>query len=203
MKGQTVLAEKDDLGCGNAMYCFGWKPLDDKEIKAHTKYTKGLDQAERFVKGKSVLPEGLLAIAVAPLGDTDIFPDLSTVHFYCDNMQAYHLAADYMAATDTHPLRPQLTMNSSACGGNVFSYLEKTFNMLPSCSGSYNAGKTERGEINVMIPAEHIEAVLQRLLERKDKYGSSALTRPGDGFPGADVCKNCPLIVFKKGNEKE
>ena len=24
---------------------------------------------------------------------------------------------DYMAALDVHPLRPQMTMNSSACGG--------------------------------------------------------------------------------------
>jgi hypothetical protein len=28
--------------------------------------------------------------------------------------------------------------------------------------------------------------------------GSGAITRPGDQFPGAAVCKNCPLIIFKK-----
>lgn len=72
--------------------------------------------------------------------------------------------------------------------------------MLPACSGSYNAGKTERGEISVMIPGSKIEAVCQRLLERIEPLGSSAITRPGDGFPGADICKNCPLIVFKKEN---
>ncbi|CAG36051.1 DUF169 domain-containing protein [Desulfotalea psychrophila] len=198
MKGQTVFAEKKDLSCGNAQYSFGWKDLDNKEITGHTKYAKDREQAERFIKSKSVLPKGLLAIAVAPLAAADKLQGLDTVHFYCDNMQAYHLAIDYMAATDTHPLRPQLTMNSSACGGNVYSYNKQQFNTLPSCSGSYNAGKTERGETNVIIPGRQIGAVVDRLLERKAKLGSSAITRPGDGFPGADICKNCPLIIFKK-----
>ena len=69
--------------------------------------------------------------------------------------------------------------------------------MLPSCSGSYNAGKTERGEINVIIPGKRFGAVFNRLQERI-LGSSSSITRPGDGFPGADVCKNCPLIIFKK-----
>jgi len=112
-------------------------------------------------------------------------------------MQAYHLGVDYMAALDVHPLRPQMTMNSSACGGSVYTYQEKTFNQLPACSGSYNAGKTERGETNVMIPGEHIAAVVQRLIARKQLAGAASVTRPGDPFPGADVCKNCPLIEFK------
>jgi uncharacterized protein (DUF169 family) len=112
-------------------------------------------------------------------------------------MQAYHLAVDYMAATDTHPLRPSITMNSSACGGNVFSFLEQEFNMLPACSGSYNAGKTERGEINVVIPGKKFKATFDRLTHRI-REASSSITRPGDGFPGADICKNCPLIIFRK-----
>ncbi len=200
MKGQTVLAKEEALGCANAIYVFGWSSLTDKEIKSHEKYTRDLDQAERFVKSKPRLPEGKLkAVVVAPLHKTYFAPD--TVHFYCDNMQAYHLAVDYMAAMDIHPLRSNITMNSSACAGNVYTYLEKSANMLPACSGSYNAGKTERGEINFIIPGEHIEATVQRLLDRKAKYGSEAITRPGDSFPGADVCKNCPLIIFKKGQK--
>ncbi len=196
MKGQTVYATKEGLGCSNAHYSFGWKGLDEGEVKSHAKYCKDLEQSKRFVESKLQLPEGLIGIAVGPLADSIFTPD--TVHFYCDNMQAYHLAVDYMAATDTHPLRPNITMNSSACGGNVWSYMEKQFNMLPACSGSYNAGKTERGEINVVIPGTQIESVVDRLLERKSKLGSSSITKPGDGFPGADICKNCPLIVFKK-----
>ena len=39
------------------------------------------------------------------------------------------------------------------------------------------------------------------LLERKRNLGSGAITRPGDNFPGADICKNCPLIIFKKERE--
>jgi uncharacterized protein (DUF169 family) len=198
MKGQIVYGEKKDVGCSNAQYGFGWKELDEGEIKGHAKYTKNLEQAERFVKTKARLPQGLIGIAVAPLAKADVFGGPDTVHFYCDNMQAYHLAVDYMAATDTHPLHSTITMNSSACGGNVYTFMAQEFNMLPACSGSYNAGKTERGEINVIIPGSKIEAVCLRLKERIDQSGSGAITRPGDGFPGADICKNCPLIVFKK-----
>ncbi|KJU84669.1 protein containing DUF169 [Candidatus Magnetobacterium bavaricum] len=202
MKGQTILGTKATLGCANAQYVFGWKPLDDAEIKSHLKYTIGMEQAERFLRTKPRLPEGQLkAFVVSPLADSYFAPDV--VHFYCDNMQAYHLVVDYMAAMDVHPLRPSLTMNSSACGGSVFSYNEGTLNMLTACSGSYNSGKTERGEINVMIPGGHIKQTTQRLLDRKKLHGSSSITRPGDLFPGADVCKNCPLIICVKSKDSK
>ncbi len=198
MKKQTVLADKDLLGCSNAQVSFGWREIDEKEVKTQLKYCRDLAQAERFLRSKPRLPLGFVkAVAVGPLGDAVMPPDV--VHFYCDNLQSYHLAIDYMAATDTHPLRPMVTMSSSACGGTVFSYLEKTFNLCPSCSGSYNAGKTERGEVNAFIPGFQIEAVVERLLERLAATGGASITRPGDPFPGADICKNCPLIVFKNG----
>jgi len=114
------------------------------------------------------------------------------------NLQAYHLAVDWMAVSGIHPMRANITINSSACGGNVYVHTSKLANMLPACSGSYNAGKTERGEINFILPGEHLQAVAARILQRKEKYGSSSITRPGDGFPGADICKNCPLILFRK-----
>lgn len=197
MKGQTVLCTKETLGCSNAAYVLGWKPYDEPEVKSHLKYAKDMDQAARFVKTKPRLPEGTLkGVAMSPLGDSYFAPDVA--HFYCDNMQAYHLSVDYMAAMDVHPLRSSATMNSAACGGCVHTYLEKSANIIPACSGSYNAGKTERGEINVMIPGEHIEATVQRLLDRIKNLGSSSVTRPGDLFPGADICKNCPLIVYVK-----
>ncbi len=198
MKGQIVLGDKSVLVCGNARYAMGWKDLDESEIKGHLKYTVDAEQAERFVKTKCRLDRELLAVAVAPLGSIDSLYNPDTVHFYCDNMQAYHLAVDYMAATNTHPLRPIVTMNSSACGGNISSYMMQEFNMLPACSGSYNAGKTERGEINVIIPGKKFAAVVDRLVYRVE-HGSSSITKPGDGFPGQDICKNCPLILFKKG----
>jgi len=197
MKGQTVFGTKEKLVCSNAIYNFGWKPLDDTEVKSHLKYTRDMDQALRFVKSKLRLPEGTLkAFVVSPLAETYFIPD--TVHFYCDSMQAYHLLVDYMAAMDVHPLRLNQMVSSAACGGNIFSYLEKSANMVTPCSGSYNAGKTERGEINVIIPGDHIEAVVKRLMERIRDSGSASLTRPGDHFPGADICKNCTVIVFRK-----
>ena len=202
MKGQTVLAGKELLGCTNAQVTFGWREIDAGEIKTQLKYCTDLAQAERFMRSKPTLPMGSIkAVAVGPLGDAVMQPDV--VHFYCDNMQSYLLAVDYMAATDTHPLRPLVSMSSSACGGGVFAYLEKTFNLCPACSGSYNAGKTERGEVNAFIPGIHIEAVVQRLLDRLAATGGASISRPGDPFPGSDICKNCPLIVFKSGGDTE
>lgn len=198
MTGQTLLVRKEKLGCPNGLYSFGWKGFDQAEVLSHKKYAKDLEQAERFVKSKPRLPEGTLkAIAVSPLADTYFPPD--TVHFYCDNMQAYHLAVDYMAAMDVHPLRTNITMNSSACTGNVYTYLEKTANICTACSGSYNSGKTERGELNFFVPGEQLEPLVQRLITRINEHGTGAITRTGENFPGAAICKNCNMIVYKRG----
>jgi uncharacterized protein (DUF169 family) len=199
MQGRTVVASKEQLDCTNAWISFGWKDIDDKEIKSQSKYCVDLAQAERFLRSKPRLPlNAVRAVAVGPLSGCVLPPHV--IHFYCDNLQSYHLAVDYMAATDTHPLRPLVSMSSSACGGAVFCRQEQTFNLCPACSGSYNAGKTERGEVNAFIPFPHLEATVNRLLQRISTYGTSSITRPGDSFPGGDICKNCPLIVFKKAD---
>lgn len=202
MEGITVLMGPDKLGCTNAQFVFGWKGLDEGEVKSHAKYCTDTDQAKRVVEGKPRLPEGkLLAVAVGPLAMAVGTPDV--VHFYCDNMQAYHILGDWMATQDVHPFRPSLCVNSAACGGNVFAFNEKQANLFLACSGSYNSGKTERGEINVAIPGEHMESLAQRLQKRIDEKGGAAITRLGEPFPGADICKNCPLIVFKKAGEAD
>ena len=198
MEGLSVLVGREQLGCANAKFVFGWKEIDAAEIKGHLKYVRDLEQAERFVRSKPRLTGELLAVAVSPLADTVYAPDV--VHFYCDNMQAYHLVVDWMSALDHHPLRPNMTMNSAACGGNVQCFNTGEANVFLACSGSYNAGKTERGEINVAIPGADIGKVVARLAERKAATGGASVTRSGEPFPGADICKNCPLIVFKKGN---
>lgn len=200
MKGISILGTRASLGCTNGAFVFGWRPLDDKEVDSHLKYVKDRDQAKRFLASKSRLPEDeLKAFVVSPLGDTYFDPD--TIHFYCDNLQAYHLGVDYMAALDVHPIRSAMTMNSATCGGNVFAFQEKSANLITACSGSYNAGKTERGELNVIIPGEHIGPLVDRLMSRVEEYGSASITRVGDPFPGADVCKNCPLINFIQPKE--
>ncbi len=196
MEGIPVLMGKEQLGCGNAKCVFGWKDIDEAEIKGHLKYVRDMEQAERFVRTKPRLQKELLAVLVSPLADAPFAPDV--VHFYCDNMQAYHLVVDWMAARDIHPLRPNMTMNSAACGGNVHAFNTNEANVFLACSGSYNAGKTERGEINVAIPGPDMPLVLERLLARKQATGGASVTRLGHPFPGADICKNCPLIVFKK-----
>jgi len=197
MKGQTVLGTKEKLGCSNASFVFGWKPFDDAEVKTHLRLVKNWEQAVKFVKTKPRLPEGALkAFVVSPLAGSYFQPD--TVHFYCDNMQAYHILVDYMAAMDIHPLHSNLTVNSAACGSNVFSHLEKSANLITACGGTYHSGKMERGEINVTIPGEHMQATVRRLTDRIRNLGSASLAKPGDHFPGADVCKNCPMIIFRK-----
>ena len=201
MQNKTVLGTSDKLACTNAQISFGWREVDDNEIRTQLKYTVDKDQAERFFATKPTLPaNSLKAIGVGPLGKCVMEP--SVVHFYCDSIQAYHLAIDYMASTNTHPLKTQLLMSSAACGGSVWSYQEQSFNFTTPCSGSYNAGKTERGESYVFIPGAKIAGVVERLLTRIQKAGSSSITRPGDPFPGADVCKNCPLITFKKSDSE-
>lgn len=199
MQNKTVLGEPRDLDCLGARLSFGWKDIDEKQIGSLSgSYCDDDAQTERFLRAKPRLPmPGPKAVAVGPLGKAHIAPHV--VHFVCDIMQAYHLSVDYMAATDTPTLRPLLTGTSAACGGSAFSSLEKTFNMCPACSGNFTAGKLERGEINIFIPAEHLEALVDRLLRRVAKTGGSSIVHAGDPFPGADICKNCPQIAFKTG----
>lgn len=200
MQGKIIFGTNEKLGCTNAKISFGWRDVDEEEIKTQTKYTIDYAQAERFFLTKPTFKrDEIKAVAVGPLGKNKVPP--SVVHFYCDTIQAYHLAIDYMAATDTHPLQTQIMMSSSACGGSVWTYQEQKFNFTTPCSGSYNAGKTERTESYVFIPGSKIGAVVERLLTRIEKLGSSSVTRPGDYFPGGDICKNCPLIVFKKPSD--
>jgi uncharacterized protein (DUF169 family) len=198
MEGLTVLVKKDRLGCANAKYVFGWKGLDEDEVKGQLKYVRSEEQAKAFILSKPRLPEDTLqGVLISPLADAPVQPDV--VHFYCDNMQAYHLAVDWMCALDVHPLKASMTMNSAACGGNVQAYNSKALNIFLACSGSYNSGKTERGEINVSIPGDQLPLVVERLMERKKATGGASITRTGEPFPGADICKNCPYIGFKKG----
>ena len=57
--------------------------------------------------------------------------------------------------------------------------------------------------VNVYVPAGHLEPTVGRLLDRIGKCGGGSITKPGDPFPGGDICKNCPLIIFKKGDSGE
>lgn len=199
--GEVIFAEKRDLGCSNARYLFGWKDFDESEIKSHRKYTKDLEQAERFVKTKPRLPEGLIALATAPLHKASFEPDL--VHIICDVLQSYHLYNDYASAIDMHPIQPNLMMNSAVCGGAVWTYNNNRINIVPMCSGSYTAGKTEQGEINVFIPWEHFELMLRRLLERTARDGGASFPRTGETYPGFDICKLCNFLIFKEPTNPE
>lgn len=197
MKGQTVVGNRKTLGCSNGKTSFGWSKIEEEELDFFTQKYGCREFAKKLLLSKPRMPRNTLkGLAVGPLGKAILPPDV--VHFYCDNVQSHYLAVDYMIATKTHPLRPMVCENGSACGGAVFCFQEQTFNVTPSCPGSYSSGKTERGEVNVFIPGSRIEATVLQLMIRNNERGDEA-----DEFPGADICKNCPLIQFKRDGDDD
>ncbi|MGQ9824993.1 MAG: DUF169 domain-containing protein [Desulfotomaculales bacterium] len=198
-RGDVLLGEKKTLGCGNARYLFGWKDYDEDEVKSHLKYTKDREQAEEFVRKKPRLPEGLVYYATAPLHKAKFEPDL--IHIICTVLQAYHLITDYAAAIGEQPVESAVYMNSAVCGGSVWTYLHQKINIVPMCSSSYTAGKTEQGEINVYLPWGKFELTVKRLLERTYQQGGASLPRTGETYPGFNVCKLCNFLAFVKPKE--
>lgn len=195
-RGDILLLTMDKLGCSNAKYVFGWKEYDESEVSSHLKYTKDKAQAERFVKTKKRLKPDLLAIATAPLHRTPYEPDV--VHGMSDVLQAYHLGNDWMTALDIHPFEMTMTMNSSACHGVASVYLTGKPNITPMCSGSYTAGKTEQGEINWIWPGKDLEPTVRWMLERTARDKGVSFPRTGETYPGFNMCKLCPFLVWMK-----
>jgi uncharacterized protein (DUF169 family) len=195
-RGDILLGTENTLGCSNAKYVFGWKELDDGEIKSHLKYTKSKEQAEKFLKTKKRLPPGLLGFATAPLHRAPFLPDL--IHGMCDPLQSYHLANDWCAAYDTHPFEMTMTMNSSICHGCVQCHMKHKPNVTQMCSSSKTAGKTEQGEVNWIWPYDQLEPTFRWTLERTIRDGGVSFPRTGETYPGFDVCKLCSFLVFKK-----
>jgi len=194
-RGDTVLVTPEKTGCTNAKYVFNWKGLDESEIKSHLKYTKDRAQAERFIQTKKRMPEGLLAYATAALHNAIFEPDV--IHGLSDVLQAYHLGNDWCAAFDTHPFQMAMTMNSAVCHGLVQCYVTKEPNITPMCSSSYTAGKTEQGEINWILPGDHLKQTVQWMLERTVRDGGVSFPRTGETYPGFDICKLCSFLVYK------
>lgn len=196
MEGLNILFPMDKLWCKSARIGFGLKDVEQSDIELHCKFCESEEQSVRVVDSKPRLTgQPPLAAVFIPLGNCLETPDV--VHFCCDNMQAYHLLNDWMAVQDVHPLRPNMCVNSSVCGGTVFCMMEQQANLTLACAGSYNSGKMERGEINVLIPGQHLEGMVRRMERRVAGKGGISLTRDGHPFPGADICQNCPLIIFK------
>lgn len=198
MEGIPVLLENSKLWCTDARCVFGMDKISDEIVADLGKFSESPEQARHFAESKPRMKKTVLAALLSPLKDLPMQPDI--VHFCCDNMQAYHLVDDWMAVRNVHPFRPALCVNSAVCGGTAFSFIHNQANLTLACGGSYNSGKMERGEINVMIPGSDIKAVAARLQKRVRSTGGASLTRKGHPFPGADICLNCPVIVFKENN---
>ncbi len=199
VRGDILISTRDKCGCTNAKYVFGGKGLDEGEIKSHLKYTKDREQAERFIKTKKVMPEGMIAYVTAPLHKAPYEPDV--IHGMCEVLQAYHLGNDWCAAFDTHPFTMTMTMNSSVCHGVVSCHLSQKPNITPMCSSSYTAGKTEQSEINWIWPGTHLKPTIKWMLERTMRDGGVSFPRTGETYPGLDVCKLCAFWVYKEPKE--
>ncbi len=195
-EGEVLFCGQEKMGCPNAKFVLGWKEFDESEVKRHLKYTKDKDQAIRFLKTKKRLPPGLKAFATAPLHKANFEPDV--IHMVCDVLQSYHIGNDWDAAFDNHPFEMFMTMNSSVCHGCVATYVTQKPNITQMCSGSYTSGKTEQGEINIVMPYSQLEPTLKWTLERIVRDGGASYSRTGHTYPGYDVCKICPLLVFTK-----
>ena len=198
-RGDISLCTEDKFGCANAKYVLGWKDLDENEVKAHLKYTKNHEQAMRFLMTKKRLPDGLKAFATGPLHKVPYTPDC--IHGLCDILQAYHLANDWCAAMDSHPFTMHMTVNSSICHGCVDVYLSQKPNITPMCGGSYRSGKTEQGEINWIWPGDQLGHTVRWMLERTVRDGGVSFPSTGDTYPGFDMCKLCPTLVWVKPKE--
>lgn len=201
MEGRTVLLEMKKLWCLDARCSFGVDDVSETVVNDLLRFGTDREQVRAFVESKPRMERAPLAVLMQPLRSCAGEPDV--VHFCCDNMQAYHLVDAWMAVSGVHPFRPSLSINSAVCGGTAFSFIHGQANMTLACAGSYNSGKMERGEINVMIPGSHIHAVVQRMVSRVEKTGGVSLTRSGHPFPGADICQNCPLIVFREKEPRQ
>jgi uncharacterized protein (DUF169 family) len=198
-RGDILLTEATGIGCTNAQYVFGWREFDEAEIRSHLKYAKDKDQAERIARSKKRFGQRLLAIATAPLHKASYEPDV--IHGACDVLQSYHLGNDWSAAMDIFPFEMTMTMNSSACHGVVSVFLSNKPNITPMCSGSYTAGKTEQGELNWIWPAKQLEPTLRWMLERTARDKGVSFPRTGETYPGFNMCKLCPFLVWTKPKE--
>lgn len=193
-RGDILFGGPEKIGCSNASYVLGWKELNEREVDKHLKYTKDRAQAKRFLLTKTRMESGLLGFASAPLHLAPYEPDV--IHGICDPLQAYYLANDWCAAFDIHPFEMWMTMNSSVCHGCVHAYRSGKPNITLMCSGSRTAGKTEQGEVNYIFPGRQLETSFHWTLERIVRDGSAAYSRQAEPFPGPDICKLCPFLVF-------
>jgi hypothetical protein len=96
-----------------------------------------------------------------------------------------------------------MTMNSSVCHGLVACYVTRKPNITPMCSSSYTAGKTEQGEINWIFPGDQLKRTVEWMLERTIRHGGVSYPRTGETYPGFDVCKLCPYLVWRTPKDKE
>lgn len=198
--GHIMKGDKDRILCENCHTSFGWSQPSLEEAKGHMKYVQDLEFCHEVLKTKPKLPFGKFkSFLTAPLHKTPVDPDV--VMFVLNPFQAYHILNDYVGAYKVHPLTFNHTVNSAACGGAAWSYMNNKPNMTTMCAGSYTSGKTEKGEVNLFIPGHQIKGVAAQLLKRNANSKGASLLYGGNPWPGMDTCKKCPLMMIKDAEE--
>lgn len=204
MNDYIIKADAENLMCGNAKTCMGFREASDEEVEGHVKYTADWDWAKECLLAKPMLPVGQLkGFAMSPLHKSPYDPDV--VFMVVNPLQAYHILNDYIGGTKSSPtLQFNHTVNSAVCGGMVWTYNEGKPNMNTMCAGSYTSGKTEKGEVNLYIPGKDINAVVKQLARRIANYGgASMIGSPGQEWPGLHVCKKCPMVKYKDDRKEQ
>lgn len=107
------------------------------------------------------------------------------------------VAMDWCAAFDEHPFTMTLSVNSSICLGCVRCHVTGRQKVIPMCSGSKTAGKTEQGEWNWIRPGGHLEPTFLWILGRTIRDGGVSFPRTGETYPGFDLCKLCGFVAFE------
>lgn len=67
MNDCVVKANEENLMCGNAKTCFGFRDPSDPEVDEHLKYTIDWDLAKECLLSKPRLSKGLKGFATAPM----------------------------------------------------------------------------------------------------------------------------------------
>lgn len=167
--------------------------LSDIEYVAHTQNTLFLVDASSLTNNGDIshlnwqendatpkpnqqLQPGLLGIAVSPLKDALYVAD--TVHFLCTKDQAEAVVQAWHDVSGVGPIEVQ-TGNTNSCEACVTVHNENLAVVVPFHSVP---NSSESNIYKVILPADHMKHLVDRINEQKISLGPSPLSRPGDGF---------------------
>ncbi len=192
--GESLLLTPEGLHCQTAAFVVGF-PFKEKNVKASLYKFLQTEAAERLYQERARLPEGAFAgFGFAPLAKAYRQPEL--VFFVVDALQASHLLDFYLYASGKAEVSFPHYPNAAVCGTMVKAYLEDRPLLALPCPGAFSSGKMDRGELLLVFPWSAFEITVE-LLRKKAQEGQVSFLG-GPRLVGEDICRNCPLISFRK-----